>query len=299
LVEAISELAGGQAGPITQRAREVLGTCPACGGAGSELPQYRSVFLRECACCGLIFLDGGSLPRVRERYADGSYEMTHLDHFEEERIFKHIAEQRTRWLLKMIEPGALLELGPGRGFFLDATRRSGFDPIGVDPSPDLAARAAAEFGVPVECGFLEEVDLPHDSFDAICMFHVFEHVDDPVGMLRQLRGMLGERGLLMLEVPNISSAMARRRAERWAAVQPVELHVSHFTPASLGEVVERAGLETVAMDTISPWHYIPPADRWRHRALLGYAYRAARLRTLRATHRSGFDHLRLVARAAS
>jgi 2-polyprenyl-3-methyl-5-hydroxy-6-metoxy-1,4-benzoquinol methylase len=128
------------------------------------------------------------------------------------------------------------------------------------------------------------------------MFHVFEHVEDPVDLLKQLGGLLSDDGLLAMEVPNIASAMAQRRADQWAAVQPVELHVSHFTPESLAGVVGRAGLEIVAIDTVSPWHYIPPSDRWRHRALLGYAYRAASLRTLLNTHPSGFDHLRLVAR---
>ncbi|HEV7400595.1 MAG TPA: class I SAM-dependent methyltransferase [Solirubrobacterales bacterium] len=192
--------------------------------------------------------------------------------------------------------GSLLELGPGGGFFLDVARRAGFDPVGVEPSPELAARAATEFGVEVECGFLDEVELARHRFDLICMFHVFEHVDNPVGLLEQLGGLLGTGGLLAMEVPNIASAMAQRRTDQWAAVQPVELHVSHFTPQSLAAVVAMAGLEIVAIDTVSPWHYIPLDDRWRHRALLGYAYRAFRLRTLRSAHPTGFDHLRLVAR---
>ena len=64
-------------------------------------------------------------------------------------------------------------------------------------------------------------------------------------------------------------------------MQPDNLHITQFTPSTLRSAIERAGFETVAIDTISPWHYIPPADRWRHRALLGYAYRAATLRTLK------------------
>jgi hypothetical protein len=130
------------------------------------------------------------------------------------------------------------------------------------------------------------------------MFHVLEHVEEPVALLGELAEQLVEPGLIVLEVPNIASAMARRRAEGWGAVQPDNLHITQFTPSTLRSAVERAGFETVAVDTISPWHYIPPADRWRHRALLGYAYRAATLRTLKVTHASGFDHLRLVARRA-
>jgi SAM-dependent methyltransferase len=252
------------------------------------------VGLSRCDGCGLIFY--GETADTREAYVSGEYVARHVDYVEEERAAAHIAEQRASWLLRLVTPGPLLELGPGRGFFLDAVRRRGFDPIGVEPSPELAARASSDFGVEVKQGFLDEVDLPRDGFDNICMFHVLEHVEEPLTLLGQLADLLRADGLLVIEVPNLASAMARRRADGWGAVHPSNLHISHFTPVSLRRVIECSGFEVLVCDTLAPWHYIPLADRWRHRALLGYAYRAARLRTLRVTHESGFDHLRLVAR---
>jgi SAM-dependent methyltransferase len=252
------------------------------------------VGLSRCNGCGLIFYSATA--GTREAYVSGEYVARHVDYVEEERAATHIAEERAAWLLSLAPPGNLLELGPGRGFFLDAVRRRGFDPVGVEPSPELAARARSDFGVEVKQGFLDEVDLSRDRFDSICMFHVLEHVEDPLALLGQLAALLREDGLLVIEVPNLASAMARRRADGWGAVQPGNLHISHFTPQSLRRVIERSGFEVLASDTLAPWRYIPTADRWRHRALLGYAYRAASLRTLRVTHESGFDHLRLVAR---
>jgi SAM-dependent methyltransferase len=270
--------------------------CPVCGSSGLEIPRYRSVGLAHCEDCGLIFSSRAPAD-ARDAYVNGEYVARHVDYVEEERAARHIAEQRARWLLRFTRPGTLIELGSGRGFFLDAVRRRGFEPLGVEPSPALADRARDDLGVEVAQGFLEDVDLAEQRFDSACMFHVFEHVEEPVELLDQLAARLHERGLLVLEVPNIASAMARRRAEGWGAVQPSNLHITQFTPQSLRRVVERGGYEILCIDTISPWSYIPPAERWRHRALLGYAYRAASLRTLRNTHASGFDHLRLVARA--
>jgi SAM-dependent methyltransferase len=269
--------------------------CPVCGGPGLGIPRYRKVGLARCADCELVF-HSHTPADARDAYVNGEYVARHVDYVEEERAARHIAEQRASWLLKFTPPGTLLELGSGRGFFLNATRSRGFQPLGIEPSPDLAGRAAGEFGVDVKQGFLDEVDLSGRRFACACMFHVLEHVEEPVALLGQLAERLVEPGLIALEVPNISSAMARRRADAWGAVQPDNLHITQFTPSTLRSAVERAGFEVVAVDTISPWHYIPLADRWRHRALLGYAYRAARLRTLRLTHESGFDHLRLIAR---
>jgi SAM-dependent methyltransferase len=272
-------------------------TCPVCGSHGLVIPRYRKVGLARCGDCDLVF-HSRTPADARDAYVNGEYVARHVDYVEEERAAKHIAEQRASWLLGFTAPGTLLELGSGRGFFLDAARRHGFEPLGVEPSPDLAGRAVEEFAVEVKQGFLDEADLSGRRFASVCMFHVLEHVEEPVALLGQLAEQLVEPGLIVLEVPNIASAMARRRAEGWGAVQPDNLHITQFTPSTLRSAVERAGFETVAIDTISPWHYIPPADRLRHRALLGYAYRAATLRTLKMTHASGFDHLRLVARRA-
>lgn len=270
-------------------------TCPVCGGHGLGMPHYRKVGLVRCEECSLVF--HSRVPAdARDAYVNGEYVSRHVDYVEEERAARHIAEQRASWLLGFTAPGSLLELGSGRGFFLDAARRRGFEPLGIEPSPDLAGRACEEFGVEVMQGFLEEVDLAGRRFASVCMFHVLEHVEEPVALLGQLAERLVEPGLIVLEVPNIASAMARRRAEGWGAVQPDNLHITQFTPSTLRGAVERAGFEILDIDTIAPWHYIPPADRWRHRALLGYAYRAASLRTLKVTHASGFDHLRMVAR---
>ncbi len=270
--------------------------CPVCGGAGRVLPRYSSVGLDRCERCGLIFLGRPVAEDIRGRYLSDEYVDAHVDHFNEDRAFKHIAKQRTRWLARRIAPGTLLEIGPGRGFFLDAARHAGFDPVGVEPSPVLAARAVSEFGVRVECGFLDEVNLPRRYFDAICMFHVFEHVENPIDTLTFLGELVKDAGLLLIEVPNIASAMAKRRGDRWAAVQPVELHISHFVPETLRRVVDRAGLQIVGLDTVAPWHYTPPRQRLRLRSLMGYLYRAASLRTLYSTHPSGFDNLRVIAK---
>jgi SAM-dependent methyltransferase len=287
------------AGSVAVAAKDDVATasrdCPVCGDRGREIPQYKRVGLARCDNCGLIF-HSSTPANARDAYVNGEYVARQVDYVEEERTARHIAERRAAWLLHFTSPGSLLELGSGRGFFLDTMRRRGFEPIGIEPSPALAARASADFGVDVKQGFLEELNLSCPRFESICMFHVFEHVEEPVELLDRLAGLLDGRGLLILEVPNLASAMARRRADGWGAVQPGNLHITQFTPPSLRRVIERAGFEVVAADTIAPWHYIPPADRWRHRALLGYAYRAASLRTLRVTHESGFDHLRLVAR---
>ena len=46
---------------------------------------------------------------------------------------------------------------------------------------------------------LDNVDV--DKFDVICMFHVFEHIRDPIDFLKKCRALLNKNGLILIEVP--------------------------------------------------------------------------------------------------
>lgn len=52
-------------------------------------------------------------------------------------------------------------------------------------------------------------DLKPGSFDVIFMNHVLEHIEEPVGLLESLRGLLAPQGRLFIEVPNVRSLRAR------------------------------------------------------------------------------------------
>ena len=270
--------------------------CPACGGRGERIPRYASVDLDRCERCGLTFLGSPEAVGIEDKYPSDEYTDANQDYFSADRAFTHMAAVRLRWLSSRVGRGAVLELGPGSGHFLAAARDAGFEVLGVEPSPALAERITADFGVPVEAGFVADLDLPAGHFDLACLFHVLEHTEDPVGTLASLRPLLKPDGLLAIEVPNIASAMAVRRGEAWVGVRPERLHVSQFAPETLVPVVERAGFDVVAVDTVPPWRYLEPSARLRARALMGYGFRALRLRTLRTVHPTGFDNLRLLAR---
>jgi hypothetical protein len=259
-------------------------------------PSYQSVGLARCGECGLVFLEQFSAAEIRARYVGDDYAASHEDYLDQDRSFEHIARQRAKWLAAWITPGPLLELGPAKGYFLAAARKLGFQPTAVEPSPSLARRLESDFGLDVRWGFVDQIDLPHGYYRAVCLFHVLEHADDPVFMLRRLCELVSEDGLVFMEVPNIDCAMAKRRGDRWGAVHPRELHVSHFDPSTLNSIVKRSGLEALEIDTVAPWRYLPPERRLRPRAIGGYLYRAGRLRTLRTIHGTGFDNLRVVAR---
>ena len=269
--------------------------CPSCGGAPEADRRYRTLDLVRCRDCGLVYTARVNIGEMAEKYASDEYTDANAEYFEDDLSFEHQAAVRVERVRSRLSTGRLIELGPGSGHFLAAADSAGFDVLGIEPSPALAERISRRFGVPVQSSTVEQALLDDDSADVICLFHVLEHLEDPVGTMRALGRVLKPGGLLFVEVPNVDSAMARRRGEQWVAIRPERMHLTQFSPRTLPPLLERAGVAVLEAQTVSPWLYIPPARRIALRPLLGYGYRALKLRTPAHTHPTGFDNLWVLA----
>jgi SAM-dependent methyltransferase len=78
------------------------------------------------------------------------------------------------------------------------------------------------------------------SFDIVSLIEVLEHFPDPVSLLQSVRELLRPGGLLFLTTGNADPH--RRTFPSWGYVIP-EIHVSYFSPESLGRALNRAGLQ--------------------------------------------------------
>jgi len=71
------------------------------------------------------------------------------------------------------------------------------------------------------------------------MFHVFEHLTQPIETLEALRNLLSPNGLLLLEMPDASAFSSPKNVFFRA-------HTLYFTPHTLDAVMRAAGLEIIA-----------------------------------------------------
>ena len=91
--------------------------------------------------------------------------------------------QALAWIQTLPISQSLLEVGVGRGFFLQHARRAGLVPTGVELNPKAAASARA-LGFEV---FIDPLDVikqqvGEGSWDVICSFQVLEHLPNPLGI---------------------------------------------------------------------------------------------------------------------
>ena len=75
--------------------------------------------------------------------------------------------------------GRLLDVGAGSGAFVAHARRLGWEARGLEPDAEAVASAAAA-EIPVRRGTLADFDGSDETFDAITLSHVIEHLHDPV-----------------------------------------------------------------------------------------------------------------------
>jgi SAM-dependent methyltransferase len=141
----------------------------------------------------------------------------------------------------------LLDVGCGSGEALSRMRRLGWDVEGVDVDP-LAVETARARGMTVRLGDLAAQRYPDNSFDAIYMSHVLEHVYDPIGLLRECGRILKAGGRIIVLTPNIDSWGHRRFGRAWDPLDPPR-HLILFRRQTLEQSAKTAGLRILRLTT--------------------------------------------------
>lgn len=221
------------------------------GGAApmAYLSDERWSFV-QCADCRLKFHRRILSPETNEiRFADWMDEESIREFERLHGTNSDHAPASVQHILRLQQLGVkrLLDFGCGFGAFIEMCSRFGLDAVGVDRSN--ARRGGA--GVQIYA----ELDEVEGKFDAITMFEVLEHLDDPMGVLKALRARLNPGGMLVVEVPDTSGVTAISSRSEYYKVHPLD-HINAFTPETLVAFVETAGFKRIrkgpAFVTTSP-----------------------------------------------
>lgn len=141
-------------------------------------------------------------------------------------------------LLPYRDKGRILDVGCGDGVYLALMKELGWEVAGVEIDQKAADIARAHFSIPIHVGSLFDAPFPEESFDAVTMSHVIEHVEDPVGFIAQASRYLKHGGRLIIITPNAASLGARLFGKDWYALDPPR-HLMLFTSKSLKLSIER------------------------------------------------------------
>lgn len=141
--------------------------------------------------------------------------------------------------------GALLDVGAGTGAFAAYMRSSGWQLTGLEPD-ESARKIAKEANGIVLLPSDQLFNLPGESFDAITLWHVLEHVHALDEYLEQFKILLKPGGRLFIAVPNYTSFDASIYQSDWAAYD-VPRHLYHFSPKAMRTLLKQHGMTLQAI----------------------------------------------------
>ena len=99
-----------------------------------------------------------------------------------------------------------LDIGAGGGEVVYAARQAGFDAQGIEPNEGYSDFARQHYDVVVQTSHLDQIQ--DKTYDIVSLFHVLEHMPNPVVTFEKLASLITRNGLLVIEVPNIEQADA-------------------------------------------------------------------------------------------
>lgn len=121
----------------------------------------------------------------------------------------------------------VLEVGSSIGSFLHLLKIQGKEVNGIEPDPDYSTFSETQYNITQESVLLEQFE-PSEKFDAVCSFHVIEHVGDPQSFVKQIHRLLEPNGKVLIECPSWEiHAFGSQKHTVW---QP---HIQYFTQASI------------------------------------------------------------------
>lgn len=161
---------------------------------------------------------------------------------------KFLYDKRLSAIESLVSRGKLLDIGCSTGSFIFTAKKRGWDASGVEIIMDHIS-AAQSRGLTVLPGPVENLSLPADTFSAITLWQVLEHIPNPISLLKEIFRILKPGGILALTTPNIRSIGWRILHEKWPAIEP-ENHFHLFSGLSLTTVTRNTGFSSCKLSAI-------------------------------------------------
>jgi 2-polyprenyl-3-methyl-5-hydroxy-6-metoxy-1,4-benzoquinol methylase len=235
--------------------------CPGCGDPGVRtLFRARDRLFRttdkhflvvECKNCRLIRLEPRpSLQELARYYPDEYWYAPQADAASqlEEAYRRFVLRDHVNFVMRAVqesgEKGLLVDVGCGGGLLLRMLRERGLPVLGLETSLPAATSAWKRNGVAVVCGDLSKSPIERGTCAAVTMFHVLEHLHDPVSYLRSARDLLVPGGRLVVQVPNASCWQFLMFGEHWNGVD-VPRHLVNYRERDLESLLDYCGFQVV------------------------------------------------------
>ena len=243
--------------------------CPVC-----KCTQHKHLYtidqgkLLTCQNCQLVFY----VPRptheeLADFYNQQSYRQGYAQSVMSSQDFVANRYQELKKIVSKYQPNlfnrsnkTFLDVGCGLGDLLQLAIADQWQVNGTEISPEAALQAQENIRNQILVGDILTLNLPENHFDLITIYHVIEHLIDPLPVLKNLQKLLKPEGILFIETPNLDSLGAKIRGKNWSNIIPPE-HINYYSPKSLANSLTIAGFDNSKVFTNAPYK-IESVSNW-------------------------------------
>lgn len=215
---------------------------------------------QKCPTCALVSLI--NIPEDLGRYYVSDYHgiPTAVEHMEKR-------AQHERYKIELVQRfasgGNLLEIGPSWGAFCLLAKRAGFSVEAIERDPECCKFLNSKIQVKAilsdrEATALEQASMPN----VIVLWHVIEHMRDPLALLERAAERLVPGGILVVATPNPLAMQFRLFGRYWAHLDAPR-HINLIPADLLRKKMQKFGLESLVCTTTDPGSLECNAFGWR------------------------------------
>jgi 2-polyprenyl-3-methyl-5-hydroxy-6-metoxy-1,4-benzoquinol methylase len=194
----------------------------------------------KCEACGLVCLD--SFAHITTDYYSSAYTEQNHPEADWQRCINESLQDDTRragQLLPLISNKRYLDIGCGGGGVLLQVRDRCKSASGVEPQTSWR-KHLQDAGVAMHA---ELGEVAARSKDVISLFHVLEHIADPIPFLHDVWTKLDGGGALIIEVPNAEDALlGLYGCKAFSEFTYWSPHLFLYSASTLQMLLKKAGL---------------------------------------------------------
>ena len=142
----------------------------------------------------------------------------------------------------------VLDIGANIGIFVNELNKLGIDAYGIEGDEKFVKLAITN---KVKHSYFEVDFISHEKYDLICLTQVIYYVSDNYGLLKHVRNMLNENGLIFISMLNPSSEFVRKRIKQTGAIHTTNLMLSK---KNFQNIHNKLGLKLIDYTTYSNYH---------------------------------------------
>jgi SAM-dependent methyltransferase len=226
---------------------------------GPEKKAHLETNIVRCSKCGLLYpnpMPFFSSDEIQKNFGEPE-EYFSPDRNRRLELFENVLRR-----IEKIKPGKgrLLDVGCGRGEFLYAACKKGWEATGTDISEAFVNYARREFNVNALAGDIDDMDLAKGSFDVTCLISVIQYLRDPMKAFKNIHSLLKKDGILYIEATN-EDALVFRLGDIFKSIKEKRKITTHLSPLfpsfqiygfnkqSLKAALESTGFEVFSIRT--------------------------------------------------